>query len=752
MDREIFRYNLDGSAPLLLYTTAQNPKHLFVCGEHLYALDLASVYQINVNSPGSATQKAFTSSYASLLPMCSANQVLAVVGVYDEVHRLSIGADGTLTRIQTWYSGKINPKLYLNPSQTLLMVNSGSVFSPSDFTWLGGFTGTFDDLAYTADQYILLRGNTLYRYAANFFEQGRYTLGQSAQRIVVYGSTIFAFLPLNNQITVQQIPLDLLQPAYPPAINPINLKYEPEDIEHGGDIFFLLNNEKRNIHRWSVTETRYLESIVVQDVPTSILYHPEHNRLYVVYPGGKLTWFDPANPQTENNFVNLPGSACGLAVAGQYLVVCNTSTFFTNYNQLVYRLNGERVSAITSNPYYSASGGLMRDYEWDPNHRRLYTVDNSRLFEQEVTAEGVISAAKQINLSNVRYTRRSPDGQFVFVGSGSIYSSDLLTQVKTIAAYPTAIDDAVWNDAGLFTVSTFSNNNYRIQKWSDTYQVVKEEKLWGRPLRLSSTSRGLVSVTMQFGIPFFNIWNADLKTIYPPLSFVSLPCVFNNLCSEYLETFDAHNPRWETIENEYVRARFYNGEYQLLAKRPVFNWFIKAPMFCTYKNYSISVNARMVKPSGSVGLAFAYEDLGFLSSNFYTFVINPELSTYSVLSKGGWEVRDVNHSAIKTGSAVNKLEVRINRGDWPTWGEFFINDILVYKTNLDFVSSSDVHGIYFIPKTSLSDARFDNYLYSNFPLPTGVTGSTFAQPGPPDQTMLPEAMQPIEDMSIASGE
>jgi hypothetical protein len=751
MDREVYRYNLDGTAPLLLHTTVQNPKHLFVCSNNLYILDGINVYRVNVNSPGAATQKAFGDGYSKLQPVCGANLVYGVTASTNSyVNQFSIGGDGSLIQIQSRYFNIPYLRLYLDQSETRLTISNGQVFAAQDYSWTASFAGIFDDLTYTGDQYVVLRGNTLYRYAANFFEQGRYTLTQSTQRIAAYGSTIFAFLPVSNHITVQQVPLDLLQPAYPPAINPANLKYYPNRIEHGNDIVYLLDKGNRNIHRWSVIETRYLASIAVQDAPASILYHPEHNRLYVAYSGGKLTWFDPANPQAENNFAHLPGSSCGLAAAGQYLVVCFLPNNAVSYNRLLYRANGEATSG-------SAPQSLqpLTDYSWSPIKRRLYTVVSSSLYQQEVTVEGALGVSI-LNFSVTQFARVSPDGLKVLAGNGRIYKWDTLSQLDTLANdSPTA--DAVWNNDGLYTLITRLGNDYRIQKWDDMYQLEKDFNLWGAPLRLVNTSRGLLAVTLYSEQPFFSIFDANLNPIDPPFSKVFIPCLHNKYCPDLLETFSTPNPFWFTGDTRAGKVSIVNGEYRILASKANTMLILEAPMICTQPNDTISVDARLAQESGTYGLVFG---IAPDYSKFILFEIDPSNGSYSlwIYQYGDWDVYILDQwsTAINTRTAKNKIEVIIQHAydNYKTAdAKLLINNITVYRMSLDNLPDNPRNGLFVAVENIGADVRFDNYLYANFN-PNGAGASIFAQPGPaaPDQTNLPEVMQRPYDLIILAGE
>jgi hypothetical protein len=717
LDRNTFRYNLDGSSPQLLYTTDYNARTMFTCGQFLHVVDDFAIYRVDLTVPQLTGKHYLPNKFTSSLPVCSRDQVFIVSSNPQRITHYSISTTGMLEAGNYVNISDGNARMFLSPDESKLFVTTGMVYlAGADLTWAGsGLPGSFNDLSFVDNQIVVLKGSTLFRYNANYSEQGRLTQSKVYQRTATKGNSVYTFLPSSGQISVVKVGLDSIKPAYPGAVNPVGRKYRPDKIELGGGIVYLQDNGSRNIHRWLISERRYLSSIPLQDVPTSILYHQNQQRLYVAYNSGKISWFDPSSPKVEYGFINLPQGTCGMAPAGEFLLLCLLRNEYYNYDlshwQLVYKANGILAAAsdINLDVIYSTA--------WNSTERRLYITNFLGIAKEDIGSDGaVLPDTYSFTYTSSNFVRLSPDGTKVLSGSGMVYKGgkelvylDQLPDVNNMGFI-----DADWTSSGLFTTARTDSNEPKplIQKWNDAFTEVKSEKSIGEPLRLFAFDSGILSISMYQDSPIFEIRDNNLDKVWSSIKTVFLPCLFSNYCFDYLETFNTGNG-WPNGETDAVKVTVTNGEYQVLAKKAGYMWLFEAPLQCVHQYYTISVDARAAKTGGGYGIAYGIDPDNPV---FLLFEVDPRTKSYAIwyYYYGSWYLRanETDVTAIKTGTSTNKLEIRKHKN--PAYIQFYVNGtpVAISYEYYQYPYGDPRYGVFVYANDAGADFRFDNFAYN----------------------------------------
>lgn len=162
----------------------------------------------------------------------------------------------------------------------------------------------------------------------------------------------------------------------------------PDAAISSSDEIFLLSKETNRIFRWSLSSGNFLPALVVED-PSLIAYSEAHNRIYLSYPNGEVTYIDlDGSDYSEQAFTVLPQEPHGLAAVGQYILLADSSgAWKTHY---IYSESGELVDLEDWN-YRSGA------YAWNDSTSRVYffrddTSPNDLHYEEINQLTGEIAA------------------------------------------------------------------------------------------------------------------------------------------------------------------------------------------------------------------------------------------------------------------------------------------------------------------------------------------------------------------------
>ncbi len=319
-----------------------------------------------------------------------------------------------------------------------------------------------------------------------------------------------AFTPDTEGIyTLQLIVHDGTDSSLPHTINVATsgmlLNSAPDKIFTDPDgVVYLMSSAEARIYRWSLQEAFPLEPIDVDIAPQLMAYAPSHHRLYIGYDTGTITMIDLAVGTSEAPFAAVPLAPHGLASAGNYVLVADSSgAWHTHY---IFAADG----TMTDSAEWNRNS---RAYAWNSVNQRIYffrdgTSPNDLHYEEIDQATGLITSDGETPYHG-DYTisppiRISNDGTRVLLGSGDVYDADTMDLVGSLPIEPL---DAVWIDAnGLVTIRDSGDGRTLVEQWDADYNLNNVQYFDGNPLRVCGWSGGYTVIALFAGQPAFNTY------------------------------------------------------------------------------------------------------------------------------------------------------------------------------------------------------------------------------------------------------
>lgn len=469
--RELRALDLTTGNSQFVRNASQDIVQVTLLGNYIYAMDNTGSTLV-INRTGFALVETEPSNYwaGSTQVASPINQAIFTrsSGISpSDISKMSIGTDGAIvSTTDSTYHGDYPDatRLFLNSSENKVYDNAGIVYFAADLTYAGSLAGSVDDLTFSGDNPIVLRGSQLTLFNTGLIEQGIITLTNTPDLIAAHGERVFTFTLSASGVTVDSVDIsgfDLPAPGEP--VNPNGLAYSPEfTLADGQDILYLIDRETLSIFRWSMAEQQYLTSFPLLVPPTWATYSAAQQRLYLGFPNGKISYFDTsAETPIETHFVNLPGTIQGLQSAGNYLFAADSSgAWATHYS-------------------FGANGNLLNSYDWaytaqhyvwNPSTERVYLSSyNSSLVWREIDSDtGLLgnTGESPYNSNIVTYSRLvvSSDGEYILTGAGQILSAYTGTVLNALS---NSINSGVWIGNELITVDNANN----LQFWADNFAL-----------------------------------------------------------------------------------------------------------------------------------------------------------------------------------------------------------------------------------------------------------------------------------------
>jgi hypothetical protein len=265
--------------------------------------------------------------------------------------------------------------------------------------------------------------------------------------------------------------------------------------------------EEKLIHRWDTASEAPLEPWVLGDASTesmtAILYHPGHDRIYVGYDTGDITFIDPA-VEVETTFHTLGWAVSALADAGNFLYAQGRlATNDTNY-----------VISVDGVPVGTPIGGTSSaDYVYSASQERLYYTyqDQQVIYRQIDQSTGeVLTRGESPYNGEYEFAAPlvlSPGEGLVLAGSGTMIRANDMMWDNSI---PIEFADAIWSAAdGLVAIG--ESGGQTVLKRHDAALAVTEQIAFdGEPVALVKLASGyrVVSRTGQ-GLLFHDYAPSD---------------------------------------------------------------------------------------------------------------------------------------------------------------------------------------------------------------------------------------------------
>lgn len=406
-------------------------------------------------------------------------------------------------------------RTWVFPGETRVVDSSGTVYSTEGLSYAGSMAGTVTDIAFNGDVPVVLRGSEVIAYSSNLLEAGRAAAGTATgAEIHVTATEALVFSPGATSPAVSTVQLSSLNAPQPGApVDPNGLPYVLDDAfpDKDGNLL-IFSKAQMSLFRWSPVERRYTGSFPLVGLPKFAAYSKQTHRAYFAYESQVIREMDlNAATPVEKPLFNLPTPPNGLATAGEFIFSSDASgAWGTHY---IHSTAGTRLHSVEWNRY-------SRVFDWDPVKRRMYFFrDGSSpndLHWENIDATGKIAAAGETpyhgDFTVAPPIRVSPDGSKVVIGSGVVFETTGMTKKTNLA---NAFTDAAWAGERLVTIRLI-NGLTQVQTWEGDPllpgPVVRQFN--GTPLRIFSTTEGLVVVTSSENTPRFILLNAALDTLF----------------------------------------------------------------------------------------------------------------------------------------------------------------------------------------------------------------------------------------------
>ncbi|WP_191966518.1 thrombospondin type 3 repeat-containing protein [Cellvibrio sp. KY-YJ-3] len=388
-----------------------------------------------------------------------------------DINKFIIANDGQISNaIDSPYHGDYPgaDRLFLNQSQSKVYDSAGIVYFAADLTYAGSLAGSVDDLTFSGDNPIVLRNTSLTLFNAGNIEQGVIDLSAKPDLIAAHGDRVFTFTLSTSGVTASSVDIsgfDLPEPGEP--VDPTGLAYTPEVVvSDAQDLVYLVDRESLSVFRWSRSQQKYLTSWPLLSAPTRASYSTAHQRLYLAYADGKITYISSAaETPLEVHFTSLPSTPRGLLAADNYLFATDASgAWATHYS---FGANG---NLLDSKDW----AYIGQQYVWNPVTKRVYlhrddTSPNDLVWRELDTSTGMLGGDGDSpyhgSTINTRYPLVvSSDGEYLLNGAGQILSAYTGTLLNALS---NSINSGVWIGSQLITIG----NQNSLQFWESNFSL-----------------------------------------------------------------------------------------------------------------------------------------------------------------------------------------------------------------------------------------------------------------------------------------
>ncbi|WOH35801.1 PQQ-binding-like beta-propeller repeat protein [Thalassotalea fonticola] len=257
--------------------------------------------------------------------------------------------------------------------------------------------------------------------------------------------------------------------------------------DDSGDIY-LLSQANNKIYRWLSDSQRYGNPIFVGQstavhslAPTHMAFSSSHQRIYLGYGNGKISYVALADLSAEVDFANTAMPVGGLASVGNFVLAQDGSgAWNTHY---IFDRNGQ----LTDQEDWNRRS---QTYAWNSHTSKVYflrdgTSPNDLHYEEINQVIGTIGAegdSPYHSSTGIRHpVRVSHDRRHIILGSGSIYDANDLSLVGDLNI---AGVDVQWMSNVILTIED-SLNATQLKFWhSSEYTLMGSVTINGTPLKI----------------------------------------------------------------------------------------------------------------------------------------------------------------------------------------------------------------------------------------------------------------------------
>ena len=368
---------------------------------------------------------------------------------------------------------------YAREAGGMVIDNMGTVYSTADLIYLGSLGGSIQGIAYLADSFVVMRGATLARFSYDLRELGQMEPPFALVDIIAVNDTLYAITSTGGSLAFAPVALDAFQSPAPPSARPWSDTAGRADAILGdaSQLLFMAQYEHA-IYPFHPDTWTYGDPVPLYVSPLFAAYSPVTQNIYASYDGGAIYAFPLQQPGTAAYLSSTVYSANGLATADEFVFAADPSGAWESH--FTFSPDGTRLSWVDWN-YYS------RQFEWDPNRRRMYffrdDTSPNDLHWEEIASDGTIADEGEspyhgevIAMTPIRV---SPDGAAIVIGSGQVFDAGDLSIIGDLGH---TMSDIAWSSGDLYGLDT--EQPAQFLRFSPSYSVVSSGHVRGTPRRL----------------------------------------------------------------------------------------------------------------------------------------------------------------------------------------------------------------------------------------------------------------------------
>ena len=429
-----------------------------------------------------------------------------------DIHKISINEDGSIAaHIESPYHGDYPNASYVwsSPDQTRVFDDSGIAYFTDNLNYAGSLGGSFDAITFVDGNPVVARDSSLSLFTSHLLEAGSQAIASEPSFLASHADSVFAFNFTESSYSLEVVDVsgfELPEPGTP--LDGATTSYDTDFIAiDGQDVVFIADDELLSIFRWSTKDATYLTSWALQSQPKWMTFVSEHNRLYIGYESGRISYFDTLDDNArETHFVTLPGEVQGLASAGKFLFAADPSGAWGSF----YTFSADGLM-VSSDEWKNAASS---EYLWSSETNRIYHYrDNTSPNDIEWTAidpeSGLLGEeGDSIYHGDTLVTsyplRLNPVGDVILNGAGQFISANSLEIVNALSGN---ISDAAWVGSQLITLN---QQQTALQVWSENFELINETPIVGmQPIAIHEVGQKLLVIGYVEGKVNFNHINLE---------------------------------------------------------------------------------------------------------------------------------------------------------------------------------------------------------------------------------------------------
>lgn len=246
-------------------------------------------------------------------------------------------------------------------------------------------------------------------------------------------------------------------------VDPTIEEYQPQEVFAFDDVLYIWSPGYHYLFRWSLTESRYLDSIELPETLSELHYSKANQRVYFVVDGQNLKYFDLAS-QAVVDFHDAGEEIQAFTVVNEHVLLM----LYRQRNML--DKDGVVVQDFGIDYAENIQGWGSALYYFNDDEKSLcYVAFNSYGGNAERVDSYCPYRPDYLVTAPVSI---SEDGRYLADNGGLIFSSE----IELLHQLNESFVDTAWLHSNLFTLVQ-NNGNALVERWSSRYSRIDDEQI-----------------------------------------------------------------------------------------------------------------------------------------------------------------------------------------------------------------------------------------------------------------------------------